>query len=667
MNVSLSSGDSGNCVQTSSIGISSESPVILQPSSSSTTNSPITPIATMTTGSLLQQLSNASFVNPAMAAAAAAATVNRLLPGSTAISPLFTVEQLELIRRLRMTGISADAVLEAFNTLEKIESDLDINRVQTIALAALMGNNTATTSSPSTKSLFSNESPISSNVEINQHHLSQPSQQRQHILSQNVISTTSPTLLQQLSSQAFGNHPSPIGLPPLSTSSALMTTSSGCLSENSNKGSPALSPDQCLMQSFPSTAATIAAAANVISNSQDFSSHSIFGAYPSSMSHHQQQHGFTTSTSSTPSTSSSSVSRPIRSQRTPMKEITTLDDPTELEEFMQQGEEGCINDMKQFITQFSLRQTTVAMMTGVSQPYISKLLNGNHKELSLRCRKNIYSWYLNCRRHPEKLASFLQDPSTRLETNGDGELVPQRRERYVFRPILIKILETFFAETPFPDYNKRSEIASACNSALQMDKKGVGLMPKEIVSPQVVANWFANKRKEMRRRSNEEPMPHRLVQQNSENGDDPLTGTPSPLTPMDSANNLMEAENSCDLFQQFSNPFKAAFLNSAFTNNSSSTQNNDNNSSMLIDSSTNSSPPALSAVEPIANFDVLMQSGLFNNLIGVYQQQQQQLQNQLHHHHHHQQQQHQHSTQQSTNQSNNNNNNFVIKMEQTAE
>ncbi|VDO16223.1 unnamed protein product, partial [Brugia timori] len=187
-----------------------------------------------------------------------------------------------------------------------------------------------------------------------------------------------------------------------------------------------------------------------------------------------------------------------------MREITTLDDPSELDEFMQQGEEACILDMKKFITQFSLRQTTVAMMTGVSQPYISKLLNGNHRELSLRCRKNIYSWYLNCRRHPEKLSSFLADPSTRLETNGDGELIPQRRERYVFRPILIRILEGFFAQTPFPDLNRRIEIATACNQALQIDKKGVGLMPKEVVSPQVVANWFANKRKELRRRSNDE-------------------------------------------------------------------------------------------------------------------------------------------------------------------
>lgn len=140
---------------------------------------------------------------------------------------------------------------------------------------------------------------------------------------------------------------------------------------------------------------------------------------------------------------------------------------------------------------------------GVSQPYISKLLNGNHRELSLRCRKNIYCWYLNCRRHPNKLAAFLADPTTRLETNGDGELIPQRRERYVFRPILIRMLESFFTQTPFPDLPRRVEIANACNHVLKMDKKGVGLMPKEVVSPQVVSNWFANKRKELRRRSAE--------------------------------------------------------------------------------------------------------------------------------------------------------------------
>ncbi|CAK5058338.1 unnamed protein product [Meloidogyne enterolobii] len=199
----------------------------------------------------------------------------------------------------------------------------------------------------------------------------------------------------------------------------------------------------------------------------------------------------------------SSSSKSIRSQRAPIKEIISLDDPNELEKFMSKGEEQCIQDMRTFITQFSLRQTTVALMTGVSQPYISKLLNGNHRELSLRCRKNIYCWYLNCRRHPEKLAIFVQDhPSSRLDTTAEGELVPQRRERYVFRPVLLRILDAYFQESPFPDTSKRMEIANACNAHLQLDKKSTQLMPKEVVTPQVVANWFANKRKEMRRRTN---------------------------------------------------------------------------------------------------------------------------------------------------------------------
>lgn len=377
---------------------------------------------------------------------------------------LFTVEQLELIRRLRMTGITPEAVLEAFRTLEQIEADLDAARLQSAALAALIA--------PATKMFQFDETA-------------------------NSFESSSPILLQHLRSQA----PVPV-----------------TINASSSPVVPASSPERCVVQTVPlastaGTPATTEAPPVTIPPTCLFGQYNFDGSSPSSC-------------------------RPIRSQRTPMREITTLDDPSELEEFMQQGEEGCIQDMKQFITQFSLRQTTVAMMTGVSQPYISKLLNGNHRELSLRCRKNIYSWYLNCRRHPEKLSSFLADPSTRLETNGDGELIPQRRERYVFRPILIRILEGFFAQTPFPDLNRRIEIATACNQALQIDKKGVGLMPKEVVSPQVVANWFANKRKELRRRSNDECAESNAVNPCSQLSLSDAASTPSPSasasnTPMD--------------------------------------------------------------------------------------------------------------------------------------
>ncbi|CAD6184537.1 unnamed protein product [Caenorhabditis auriculariae] len=334
---------------------------------------------------------------------------------------LFTVEQLELIRRLRTTGISSDQVLKAFVELDQVDCVLDKNQ----NTSHTPNNNNATKLSPSPP-------------------LPQPP------------AVYAPLLLQHLSAKP----PSPDATPSAERLSVLTVPRASTVSESSPP--PALTPTPLL----PGTSS--------------FQSAPIFGSFDSS-----------------------EAARPIRSQRTPMKEITTLEDPNELEQFMQQGEEACISEMKTFITQYSLRQTTVAMMTGVSQPYISKLLNGNHRELSLRCRKNIYCWYLNCRQHPEKLAAFLQDPSTRLETNGDGELVPQRRERYVFRPVLIRMLEICYNQTPFPDAARRAEIAKLCNQLLQYDKKGASLMPKEVVSAQVVSNWFANKRKEMRRRTAE--------------------------------------------------------------------------------------------------------------------------------------------------------------------
>ncbi|KAH7709661.1 homeobox domain-containing protein [Aphelenchoides avenae] len=201
----------------------------------------------------------------------------------------------------------------------------------------------------------------------------------------------------------------------------------------------------------------------------------------------------------------SGSSRKERSLPAGIREITTVDDPAELDAFCAQGDEACIHEMKLFIEQFHLRQTTVAMMTGVSQPYISKLLNGNYRELSVRCRRSIYSWYLNCRRHPEKLAPFSSDPSIRLETDEEGQLLPQRRERHVFRNVATKVLETYFEKMPFPDADQRTEIAAACNRALQMEKQGQPLLPKEMVSPQIIANWFANRRKEHRRKKSGEP------------------------------------------------------------------------------------------------------------------------------------------------------------------
>ncbi|KAI9548591.1 Homeobox-containing protein 1 [Dissostichus eleginoides] len=61
-------------------------------------------------------------------------------------------------------------------------------------------------------------------------------------------------------------------------------------------------------------------------------------------------------------------------------------------------------------------------------------------------------------------------------------------------------MESFFMENQYPDESKREEIANACNSVIQ--KPGCKISEFERVTALKVYNWFANRRKEMKRRAN---------------------------------------------------------------------------------------------------------------------------------------------------------------------
>ncbi|PAV82538.1 hypothetical protein WR25_08217 [Diploscapter pachys] len=388
---------------------------------------------------------------------------------------LFTVEQLELIRRLRTTGITGQEVVEAFKQLEQVGPSLGQHSDELMMIGEEQEFEKPEQDEIPVLEKIDDPEKSAEMDEIGEDfeeiHIEQ-NPEVSPVMTPTEESNKTPVIVRPQAKQIPTSLLLPLNLSNLTN----LTGITPFLNING-----AISPigDEKLRLSVQ-TVPLASTASEVIVNSSASSNSSV-------------EEGQTTTDD-----------RPARSQRTPMKdilEITTLDDPNELTEFMKQGEEACIADMRNFINAYSLRQTTVAMMTGVSQPYISKLLNGNHRELSLRCRKNIYCWYLNCRRHPSKLSAFVADPATRLETNGDGELIPQRRERYVFRPALIKLLEECFVRTPFPNLNRRNEIASACNNMLRREKKGVPLMQKEVVSAQVVSNWFANKRKELRRKT----------------------------------------------------------------------------------------------------------------------------------------------------------------------
>ncbi|XP_054618985.1 homeobox-containing protein 1 isoform X1 [Dunckerocampus dactyliophorus] len=76
----------------------------------------------------------------------------------------------------------------------------------------------------------------------------------------------------------------------------------------------------------------------------------------------------------------------------------------------------------------------------------------------------------------------------------------RRGSRFTWRKECQSIMESFFLENQYPDEAKREEIANACNSVIQ--KPGCKLSEFERVTALKVYNWFANRRKEMKRRAN---------------------------------------------------------------------------------------------------------------------------------------------------------------------
>ncbi|XP_042188656.1 homeobox-containing protein 1-like [Callorhinchus milii] len=59
---------------------------------------------------------------------------------------------------------------------------------------------------------------------------------------------------------------------------------------------------------------------------------------------------------------------------------------------------------------------------------------------------------------------------------------------------------SYFHENQYPDEAKREEISNACNAVVQ--KPGKKLTETERVTPLKVYNWFANRRKEIKKRAN---------------------------------------------------------------------------------------------------------------------------------------------------------------------
>ncbi|TWW68314.1 Homeobox-containing protein 1 [Takifugu flavidus] len=76
----------------------------------------------------------------------------------------------------------------------------------------------------------------------------------------------------------------------------------------------------------------------------------------------------------------------------------------------------------------------------------------------------------------------------------------RRGSRFTWRKECLAVMESYFNDNQYPDEAKREEIANACNAVIQ--KPGKKLSDLERVTSLKVYNWFANRRKEIKRRAN---------------------------------------------------------------------------------------------------------------------------------------------------------------------
>ncbi|RWS14573.1 homeobox-containing protein 1-like protein [Dinothrombium tinctorium] len=188
------------------------------------------------------------------------------------------------------------------------------------------------------------------------------------------------------------------------------------------------------------------------------------------------------------------------------KGVITYDETPELRLFKLKGEAAILDEIRSFVSTYNIRQNMIAEMTRISQGYISRFFRGEGDEMSERAKNLIYLWYLECRSNPQKLQECLGNKNILSES---GDLIPIRRERFLFNKVHLEVLEKFFDENPYPDSERKELIAEACNVALER-KTGRKLRASDKVTALVVNNWFNNKRKELKAKSKSQLFSSRL-------------------------------------------------------------------------------------------------------------------------------------------------------------
>uniref|UniRef100_A0A096MF55 Homeobox-containing protein 1 n=1 Tax=Poecilia formosa TaxID=48698 RepID=A0A096MF55_POEFO len=236
-----------------------------------------------------------------------------------------------------------------------------------------------------------------------------------------------------------------------------------------------------------------------------------------------------------------------------------LDVDDKVEELMRRDSSLVKEEIKAFLGNRRISQAVVAQVTGISQSRISHWLLQHGSDLSEQKKRAFYRWYIlekttpgnrGFKRTPGQIFRSLDEeiaklfikkrrsmemqllayfnlmlchaaapgatlnmrpaplPLEEMEwrqtppplATAPGTFRLRRGSRFTWRKECLAVMESYFNDNQYPDEAKREEIANACNAVIQ--KPGKKLSDLERVTSLKVYNWFANRRKEIKRRAN---------------------------------------------------------------------------------------------------------------------------------------------------------------------
>ncbi|CAN8025898.1 unnamed protein product [Ixodes persulcatus] len=139
----------------------------------------------------------------------------------------------------------------------------------------------------------------------------------------------------------------------------------------------------------------------------------------------------------------------------------------DVDDLKRKGEAAILSEIRNFVMRYNIKQTMIAEMTKLSQAYVSRFFRGDIADMSDRTKNTFYMWYLTCKNNPWKLAQLCPNSGVKRMVSETGDLIPLKRERFTFKSAHLAVLERYYERDPYPDAQTREQIVEECNEAVE--------------------------------------------------------------------------------------------------------------------------------------------------------------------------------------------------------